>query len=194
MQWKNTPTHFGALTGLYHWICAAMFIAAYPVVYYVVWFILPDKKNPLFLPILNIHWVLGITVGVLVLPRLIWRMVNRQPDPPPGSHAEHVLAHLAHWALYALMIIMPLTGYIGTGRGTDFGLFTIPSFRDTALFQWLGLNWATFEPPVDAVHHFVGKWLAWLMVLAHIAAAFYHQFVRHDGVLARMLPERHNTP
>ncbi|CCD88121.1 putative Cytochrome b561, bacterial/Ni-hydrogenase [Bradyrhizobium sp. ORS 285] len=192
MPWTNTKLEFGAVAKIFHWTSAAAFIAAYAVVYYVIWFM--DDTAPEVLPVLNIHWVLDMIVGLSVLPRLLWRLVNVQPDQPHASHAEAWLAESAHWGLYGLLILMPLTGYIGTDAPTDFGLFALPSFRETALFGWMesqwGITWEGFEPPVDAVHHFVGKWIAWVVVALHVAAALFHHVVRRDGVLTRMLPGR----
>ena len=189
MQWRNTATRFGALAKFFHWTSAAAFIGAYAVVYYVIWFM--DDTSDASLPVLNIHWVLGLLVGSLVLPRLLWRLLDVQPADPPGPPIEHALAHAAHWGLYGLLIVMPLTGYVGTGAPTDFGLFTVPGFNDTALFGWIGrtwgLSWEAFEAPIDAVHHFIGQYVAWAVVLLHVAAALYHHRVRRDGVLARML-------
>ncbi|GKT18206.1 hypothetical protein AVHY2522_17940 [Acidovorax sp. SUPP2522] len=135
MPWKNTPTRFGAIAKFFHWTSAVAFIAAYAVVYYVIWFM--DDTLPESWPVLNVHWALGLLVGTLVLPRLLWRLSTVQPDHPPGSPLEHRLAQWAHWGLYGLLIAMPLTGYIGTDAPTDFGLFSVPSFRETAMFEWL---------------------------------------------------------
>jgi cytochrome b561 len=88
---------------------------------------------------------------------------------------------------------MPLTGYIGTGTPTDFGLFTVTGFNETATFhgvsQTFGLSWDAFEAPVDVLHHFIGKWIAWGVVALHVGAALYHHWVRRDDVLVRMLPQ-----
>ncbi|MDQ8023245.1 MAG: cytochrome b [Moraxellaceae bacterium] len=193
MQFKNTRERFGAIAGACHWLIASAFILSYPFVYYVVYVLERDRSNPLFLPVLNVHWFLGIVVGVLVIPRLLWRWMNIEPEESPGSKVEHLLARLAHWGLYALMIIMPATGYLGTGGKTsatiDFYLFEIPRFPNTELFRLLQIDWATFEPIMDGIHHFSGQWLAPTVVLLHIAAAFYHHYVRGDTVLLRMLPE-----
>lgn len=192
MPLRNTATRFGTLAKFFHWTSAAAFIGAYAVVYYVIWFM--DDTSDASLPVLNIHWVLGLLVGFLVLPRLFWRLWDTQPQDPPGPPLEHALAHAAHLGLYGLLIVMPLTGYIGTGAPTDFGLFTMTGFNDTALFGWIsrtwGMDWETFEAPVDAVHHFIGQYVAWAVVLLHVAAALYHHRVRRDDVLVRMLPGR----
>lgn len=190
MQWRNTPARFGALSKLFHWTSAVAFIGAYGVVYYVIWFL--DDMSDESLPVLNIHWVLGLLVGFLVLPRLAWRLLDRQPEEPPGSALEHQMAQAAHWALYALLILMPLTGYLGTGAPTDFGVFQVTGFNETAVFAWIGqtydLSFETFEAPIDGIHHFLGKWVAWVVVGLHVVAALFHHMVRRDAVLIRMLP------
>jgi cytochrome b561 len=191
MSWRNSSARFGTLAKFFHWTSAAAFIAAYIVVYGVIWFM--DDTSPDALPVLNIHWVLGLLVGFLVVPRLLWRLLDVQPDDPPGSPLEHRIARFAHGVLYGLLILMPLTGYLGTGAATDFGLFTVTGFNETWLFQWLsqtfGWHWDAFEAPIDAVHHFMGKWVAWGVVAAHVAAACIHHWVRRDDVLTRMLPQ-----
>jgi len=191
MQWRNTPARFGTIAKFFHWTSAAAFIAAYIVVYYVIWFM--DDTSDESLPVLNIHWALGLLVGFLVMPRLLWRVLEVELNEPQGSPLEHRVARLAHWGLYGLLILMPLTGYIGTGAPTDFGLFTMAGFNETALFHWISqtfnLSWAAFEAPIDVVHHFIGKWIAWGVVVAHVGAAVYHHWVRRDDVLVRMLPQ-----
>lgn len=201
---KNTADRFGAVAKFFHWTMAAAFVLAYIVVYYVIWFVDPETSikpalfdiqpnGALVVPILNIHWVLGVTIGVLVIPRWIWRMINVEPDPVPGSALEHWLARLAHWALYAFMIVMPLTGYLNTYDPTDFGLFVIPAFRDSTVFHWISASfgWTVeqVETPMYAIHKFVGHWVAWVVVLLHIAAALFHHRVRKDATLTRMLPD-----
>jgi cytochrome b561 len=187
---RNSTDQYGLAARLFHWTTAAAFIAAYVVVYYVIW-IIADNKNPEYVRTLNIHWALGLLVGFLVVPRLVWKWLNVQPDEVPGSRVERLMARVAHISLYALMIVLPITGYLGTRHGTSFGLFEIPSFGETALFGWIASTWnltfKEFEAPLDIVHHFLGKWVAWPIVLLHIVAAFFHHWVRRDTTLTRML-------
>lgn len=199
----NTRARFGAIAKMFHWTMAIAFVAAYPIVYYVIWFIDPETsvKPALFgikpdgglvVPLLNIHWILGVLVGVLVVPRWLWRVWNPEPDPVPGLQIEHLMARFAHWCLYLLMVVMPLTGYLNTYDPTNFGIFVIPAFRDTSLFHWVsgefGLSWKEVETPMYAIHRFVGHWIAWLVVVLHVAAALFHHMVRRDDTLIRMLP------
>ena len=205
MGWKNTIDRYGAVSMLFHWATAAAFIATYIVVYYVIWIVDPETsiKPPPFglqphddrvVPILNIHWVLGITIGFLAAPRMLWRLFGTSPRSLGHSRMEIVSAGVAHWALYALLILMPLSGYMNTNDPTDFGLFVIPAFKETTIFAWLSsafsLTWHDVEGPVEAVHRFLGKWIGWPLVCLHIGAALFHHFVRKDAVLARMLPSR----
>ena len=190
MKIKNTNNYYGLVAKFFHWTTAAAFIGAYIFVYYVIWFM--DDSKPESLPVLNIHWALGIIVGALVLPRLLWKMVDVKLPNPPGTKWEHRLAHLAHLLLYALLVVMPLTGYLGTGADTNFGFFSVAGFNNSSIFEFINRNWNIswneFEAPIDVVHHFLGKWVAWSIVGLHIAASIFHHVVRRDNVLVRMLP------
>jgi len=208
MRWKNSIDAYGSVSMLFHWATAAAFIACYVVVYYVIWIVDPETsvKPPLFglapdgdrvVPILNIHWVLGVTIGFLVLPRLLWRLFGTSPRPLGESRTEVLAADLAHWALYLLLILMPLSGYMNTYDPTDFGVFVIPAFKDTAVFAWIsshfGVALPDVEKPMEAVHRFTGQWIGWPLIVMHAGAALFHHFMRKDTVLLRMLPRRSST-
>lgn len=207
--WRNTIDAYGRVSMLFHWLTAGGFIGAYVVAYYVIWFVDPDTsiKPPLFgtlpnadriVPILNIHWILGITIGFLTLPRLLWRVFGTVPDHVAGSRLETRASELAHWALYGLLLLMPLSGYMTTYHATDFGLFVIPPCRDTAFAEWVRATsgWTTleFEDVMWRIHSFLGQWVASALVVIHIAAALFHHFVRRDTVLRRMLPFARRRP
>jgi cytochrome b561 len=208
MGWRNTIDAWGRASMLFHWITAAAFIAAYVVVYYVIWFVDPQTsiKPALFgttpnadrvVPLLNIHWVLGLSIGFLTLPRLVWRIAGGVPGHVAGGRLERLSADAAHWALYAILLLMPLSGYMTTYDPTDFGLFVIPACRDTAIAAAVrgafGLSVTELEEVAWTVHSFIGAWLAWPLVMLHIGAALLHHFVRKDTVLRRMLPLRRST-
>lgn len=208
MRWRNSIDAYGSVSMVFHWFTAAAFIAAYVIVYYVIWIVDPETsvKPPLFglapdrdrvVPILNIHWILGLGIGFLVLPRLLWRVFGTSPRPLGDSRREVLAANLAHWSLYALLIVMPVSGYMTTYDPTDFGLFVIPACRDTVFAEWIrtsfGLTVLQLEDLAWQVHSPLGKWVAWPLVLVHVGAALFHHFIRKDAVLARMLPRR-NAP
>ena len=189
MSWKNTAENYGTVAKWLHWGTALLFLAAYATVYYRDWF--TEKKTPENWTALQLHLLIGVTIGVLVVLRILWRSANRQPDVEPGSRLQHQAAELGHLALYAVMIVMPLTGYLGTGAAVEyFPLFDIPAFKNTWLFtDWIGqtMDFETFEKPLDFVHKkIMGEWLVWLLILGHALAALYHQRILHDRTLKKM--------
>jgi cytochrome b561 len=124
-------------------------------------------------------------------------MTNRVPEFEPGTKLEHLTAKAGHYALYSIMIIMPITGYIGTSVNTEyFFLFNIPKFESTQLFETIviegmGLTNEQFEPPIDFIHkNILGAWLVWILILGHVSAALYHHFVKKDRTLHKMTVEK----
>ncbi|MBC7154906.1 MAG: cytochrome b [Rhodobacteraceae bacterium] len=191
MSLKNTAVSYGRIAKWFHWTTAALFLAAYVSVYYRQWF--TEKQTPENMTALQIHLSVGVSIAVIVALRVIWRLMNRAPADEPGTPLAHLAAHMGHLALYAVMIVAPITGYLGTGVNTDFFfLFEIPKFESTALFQsvvaeGMGLDFKTFEKPIDFIHKDVlGAWLIWLLVLGHAGAALYHHFVLRDRTLVKM--------
>jgi cytochrome b561 len=191
MSLKNTADNYGSIAKWLHWGTAVLFLGSYVSVYYRHWF--TEKETPENWIALQLHLSIGVTIAVVVVLRIIWRLTNRVPDPEPGKKFEHLAAHVGHLALYAIMIIMPLTGYIGTGVNTEyFFLFDIPKFESTQMFSvlvsdGLGMTFKEFEKPVDFIHKdIMGAWIVWLLILGHVTAALYHQFVKKDRTLYKM--------
>ncbi len=191
MSLKNTAESYGSIAKWLHWGTAILFLGSYVSVYYRHWFTV--KETPENWIALQLHLSIGVTIAVVVALRIIWRLNNRVPDPEPGTKLEHMAAHVGHLALYAIMVIMPVTGYIGTGVNTEyFFLFDIPKFESTGLFtalvsDGLGMTFKEFEKPVDFIHKdIMGAWVVWLLILGHISAALFHQFVKKDRTLNKM--------
>ena len=131
------------------------------------------------------HWhkSIGILLVALVLLRLAWRWINPHPAATPGHKPwEKRLASVVHALLYALLLIVPLSGYlISTADGRPisvFGWFEIP-----ALIPAMGNN----QADIAGLWHF---WLGTLLVsLAglHALGALKHHFIDRDSTLSRML-------
>lgn len=114
------------------------------------------------LPVMG-AWVWAhISVGVAVLLLAAWRLGLRAsrggPEAPAGSARMAKAAELGHWALYALMVLAPLSG----------------------LLAWYG------GVEAAAGVHELFKPLLILLIAVHVVAALYHQFVLKDGLLQRM--------
>lgn len=188
---KNTADNYGTIAKWLHWSTALLFLGAYASVYFRHWF--TEEKTPENWTALQLHLSFGVTIAVVVTLRIIWRIFNRPPELEPGTKLEHVAAHAGHYALYAIMIVMPITGYIGTGVDTEFFfMFDIPKFESTPLFvtlvsDGLGISFKEFEKPIDFIHKEVlGAWLVWMLILGHVLAALYHHFVKKDRTLHKM--------
>ena len=191
MQYKNSARQYGLVAKLLHWITALLFLAAYMSVYFRHWF--SESNTPENWWLLQLHLSIGVSIGVLVILRIIWRLMNPSPVAEPGTPTEHFAARMGHLALYAIMIIMPLTGYLGTGANTEFFfLFDITKFSDTWLFtqiiqENLGISFKYFEAPVDFIHKkILGEWLVWMLIMGHIIAGLYHHFVKKDRTLKKI--------
>lgn len=194
-MYKNTKERYGLIAIILHWIVALGFLGAYIAVYYRHWF--TETSTPANWAALQLHLSFGVTVAVFVFLRIIWKSINTTPEDIPGTKLEHFAAHSVHYILYAIMIIMPLTGYFGTGVGTElFFLVDIPKFAETQMYatvveDWMGLTWEQFEPPMDFVHKQGGAYFVWILILLHVGAALFHHIVRKDMTLKRMLSTTH---
>lgn len=191
MVLKNTAAQYGSIAKFLHWGIALLFVVAYASVYYRQ--LLTEPKTVANIVAFHIHSNAGYLVGILVVFRILWRIVNISPLEEPGSRLMHIAAHWGHYSLYAIMILCPLTGYMGAHIDTKFLVyFDVTRFADTAIFDplvknGLGMSFKEFEKPVDFVHkEILGAWIAWALVLGHAAAALYHHFVLKDRTLIKM--------
>lgn len=200
MSFRNSRYKYGSVAKALHWVIATLFLVSYCAVYYRHWFTVEVDEFSLWVgtpnyTALQIHLTSGISIFAFALLRIAWRVSNPSPELPPGRAWEHFSAHVAHYALYFIMIFMPITGYLGTGADTAY--FNITQFRETAAYDLLvtrilGLDWDAFEKPVDFIHKDIGgALLVWMLILIHAGAALYHHFVKRDDVLLRMLPDRY---
>ena len=162
-----------------HWIVAVALSAAL-----VIAWILPHKNAPGYEAVLDLHKSVGILVLVLVAMRLLWRIGNPVAPAASLTPLEAWLSRVTHWALYAIMLLIPLTGYLfasAEGQRLDFfGWFTVTSPLPTD---------RTVSRPMEFVHK-TGQYAIYAVVGLHVAAALYHHFIKRDGVLRRMLPMR----
>lgn len=195
MTLRNSPENYGTIAKTLHWLTALLFLFSYAAVYFRHWF--TEPKTPENLIAIQLHLSIGITIAVVVLLRILWRLTNRPPSFEPGKAIEHHAAKIGHYLLYAVMIIMPITGYLGTGLATDyFFMFEIPKFDDLAIGQMLfndqtGWTFKAFEKPIDFIHKdILGAWLVWILIVGHAGAALYHHYVRKDRTLLKMTSGR----
>ena len=129
------------------------------------------------------HKWAGVTVFMLVWVRLVWRLIS-PPPAYPDSMSIHVqrMAHAGHVALYAFMLIIPITGWLmSSANGVQtvwFGIVPLPDLlsKDKALGHLL-----------EEVHGTL-SWIMVTLIAGHVAAALKHHFVDKDDTLRRMAP------
>ncbi|MFN3938697.1 MAG: cytochrome b [Gemmobacter sp.] len=135
------------------------------------------NADPSKVAVLRLHMIVGLTVLTLMLVRVVVRFTTAAPPPADtGAPALDTLRRLAHGLLYLLAFAMPLSG-IALARAAG-----LPE----VVFGGTGTLPPSFEPfAARAVHGAIAGLLALVLAL-HVAAALWHQFVRRDGLFARM--------
>jgi cytochrome b561 len=163
-----------------HWLVALLIFAAFPLGVYM--HDLP--LSPTKLQYYSYHKWVGISILLLVIARVVWRFTHIPPPLPASTPRwEVVVSHITHLALYGLLIVIPLSGWLmSSAKGFQvvwFGVLPLPDLvgKDKALGELLvtlhqGLNLCLF-----------------LLVGMHIAAVIKHKFIDRDQILERMLPK-----
>lgn len=164
-----------------HWLIALMLFGMFGFGLYMVELPLSPQKLKFY----SYHKWAGVTVFLLVLARLAWRITHRPPALPADMPAWQVKAAKAgHHLLYLLMVIVPLSGWLmSSAKGFQtvwFGVLPLPDLlaKDEALGEALLLT------------HRLLNWFFMLVVAGHVVAALKHHFIDRDGLLSRMLPGR----
>jgi cytochrome b561 len=191
MAARNSLVEFGSVAKTLHWLVAGFFLFSYATAYYAILFTVDGTlANDI---VVQLHITLGLLVTLPIVARLYWRLASPRPALPPGSPFMHGAAKVVHGALYGFMVLMPVTGYLGTFRDAEY--LGLTNFGDTRIFAMLAerldTTWEAFEVPMDFLHRdFGGGGLLWMLIAAHVTAVAYHELGRRDGTLQRMLPRR----
>jgi cytochrome b561 len=172
----SSGTQFTLLQRLLHWLMAAFILAMLFIGVGMV-----STTMPKYVALLVTHKTLGIAILVLALIRLGVRARYGAPLLPADLPAPMKLAaYLSHYALYALMIGMPLIGWAMVSAGA-YPVLLYGNIRLPAIL-----------PQSDSLHtllwnvHYYLAFAFFALVLLHLAAALFHALVRRDGVFESM--------
>lgn len=171
---------------LLHWLAAIIILALLGLGFIMTG--MPDGNIELKFTLYQLHKSFGILLLLVALIRLVWRL-KTPPPPPLVEPLLHRAASAVHWALYAIMIVMPLVGWMMVSASplripTEiFGLFELPHLP---LFDG-GADRKELEHLFKEIHESMAFVLIGLIVL-HVGAALYHHFIRRDATLLRMSP------
>ena len=162
-----------------HWLMAILFFGLLALGFYMHDLPLSPEKLKLY----SWHKWAGVTAFLLVWFRLFWRVTHRPPAlPDTMPRVMQLAAHAGHFLLYALMIAIPLSGWLmSSAKGFQtvwFGVLPIPDL--------LGKN-KELGDLLQTVHMSLN--LLFVAVIAgHTGAALKHHFIDKDDILTRMLP------
>lgn len=178
-MWRNSENCWGWVSILIHWLSAAIVIGLFglglwmvDLTYYDEWY----RQAPF------IHKSVGMIFLLLILFRLLWRKISPAPQYLQSHTSfERKIAVIVHSLLYALMLLIMLSGYListADGRGIDvFGWFEVP-----AIIYGLDAQ----EDIAGDIHLVLAVSLIVLVVL-HMVGALKHHFIDRDSTLTRML-------
>ena len=180
-------SRYATIAIILHWLIALAIVAQVSIAWRM------GGKTPEGFALTQLHKSIGMTILVLSILRLGWRLTNPPPPEPPGlARWEMGLSQIVHWGFYVIMIGMPLTGWLMVSASKT----AIP----TVLFwtvPWPNLPGIdSLTPAAKAMAHSIGKTghgalalgLYGLFVL-HVGGALKHQlFERSTPVLSRMAP------
>lgn len=166
-----------------HWILGLVLAGIFAVGLYMADLPLSPQK----LKLINWHKWAGVSVLLLSLARLLWRLRHRPPALPIHIRNamplwQHRLHSFTHVGLYVLFFAVPLFGWAYSSAAgfpvVLFGVLPLPDFvgPDKAL--------AALLRPL----HEVSAWAMAALVALHVAGALKHQLIDRDGLLQRMLP------
>jgi len=163
---------------LLHWLVA---LAVFGQISLGLWMIgIPKIPTGVRVYWFNLHKSIGITLGIVILVRVLWRLTHRAP-PLPGSIPawQRAAAKTSHVLLYVCMIVMPVSGYLGS----SFTKYPIV-YWGTRLPHW-GWEAPALKELMSQIHFCTVIVFAALIVM-HVAAALKHALIERDGVFERM--------
>ena len=155
-----------------HWATALLILAAY---------ITAEGGRTVRLDPPVLHFLFGLSVLVLVVPRLLARLIGGTPPAVSHGWLLDLAAKIGHGVLYILMVALPLSGwYAASKMGVAVNLYGLELPRLAAP--------AAFSPgPIPELHE-IGGDIILILAGLHAAIALWHHFVSHDGTLTRMSP------
>jgi cytochrome b561 len=181
MSASNTPSRYSSASIAMHWLMLLLLAGVYACI--ELRELYPKGSDPRE-ALKSWHFTLGLTVFALVWLRLALRLASPAPPVEPTPAAwQNMLAKVMHCALYALMIAMPLAGWLilsGEGKPIPFWGLDLPAL--------MGKN-KELAHTLEEIHETAGV-VGYYLIGLHAVAALLHHYVLRDNTLVRMLPGR----
>ena len=181
MALKNTENRYGSLSIKMHWLMFILIAATFAFIEFRVLFEKGTATRDLFKVW---HFLLGLSVFVMVLIRLYFRLTQLTPKiTPPLSAMQEFTAKGAHLLLYSFMIAMPIAGWLilsAEGKVIPFFGLELPA---------LITKNKDLGETIEEVHELVGL-IGYYLIGFHALAALIHHYIQKDDTLTRILPEK----
>lgn len=197
---------YSATARAFHWITVVVVLCQIPVGFYMVWRGGATNFDATTNTLYSAHKLVGFCLLWFIVLRLIYRLAHGAPrDEPTLLWFHKAAAHLTHWGLYVLLLVVALLGWLGVthyGALGTLGGLSLPAVPGSDALYGIAARVGSLlglaVPPPAAPGgdkatlvfqlHVWGAMLIVAAVVLHFLAAMYHHFIRGDGVLRRMLP------
>jgi cytochrome b561 len=188
---RNTRERWGLGCRGLHWLTALMIALQVPLGFFMVeaydaW-LAGEGDTAWVMSLSRAHNTNGFLILILAILRLCWRLGNPTPGLPAGLAAyQRLVARATHAVLYGLLLVFPLTGWAAlSAYDGDFPIFF---FGWDHVFRIVPQ--ATKDSPFNSdlfgeIHEACWK-IGAVILLLHVSAALWHEYVRRDGALTRM--------
>ena len=175
---RDSESPYGLIARVLHWGVALLIIALIPLGWYMIRL---DYYDPWSNDSLALHKGLGMVVLLLASIMITWRVADRGTRITVSRKPwEALAAKITHYLLYALILVVPATGYIvSTSAGTGisvFGLFEVPAVLPKSV---------PLRDAAISVHYYFA-YAGVALIALHVAGALKHHFIDKDDTLRRM--------
>jgi cytochrome b561 len=158
-----------------HWVLAVLIT----LTTVIGWRMMLIEHQPGSEQLFDLHKSIGLIIAAFVIARVLWRLSHRPEPLPGGPNWNTRLADITHVLLYVLMILLPITGYLGASYSK-------------AGVRWFGLatpQWARADHDLSEQYFTVHGVLLWSLVALlalHVVGALKHRLLDKDQVFQRM--------
>jgi cytochrome b561 len=177
MRLTDTPTGYGWISILLHWVTAVVI-----VVMLFVGNSIEALLGAARLEAIDFHTSIGISSYLLLVARIAWRAVYKHPGPQSGQ--EGVMYVIGKWVHYLMLIALALMLVTGPVMAWASGI-------DIAVFDWFSIPAASLPnyPLRDALHvvHRFCAIVIFVGIVLHLGGVYKHTAFNRDGTFIKMI-------
>lgn len=179
VQAANAPVSYDPVAKTLHWLTALLVVAQF----IVAWTMPAIHRGVKPVGLIQWHLVIGSSLLIVVVLRLVWRLTHRPPPAAAGlPRWQRQTAAITHWALYVLLLAVPLTGWAAASVRPwvvrAFGVLSLPQILPPG---------ARIGFEIGDYHGGILVWTLFSVAVLHVLSALHHRFTLRDKVLSRML-------